>query len=60
MSAWVSPPQESTSHIVETAASMAHAASTAFPPLWNIIAPAVAASGFPVIATQCRPWSTGF
>jgi hypothetical protein len=52
MSAWVSPPQESTSHIVAVAASIAHAASTAFPPRSNIIAPAVAASGFPVIAIQ--------
>ena len=43
-----------------TAASIAHAASTAFPPFWNIIAPAVAPSGLPVIATQCRPCSTGF
>src|SRR5688572_7361938 len=46
--------------MVEVAAIIAHAASTAFPPFWNIIAPAVAASGFPVMATQCRPCSTGF
>ena len=52
MSAWVSPPQESTSHIVVTAASMAQAASTALPPRANIIAPAVAASGLPVMAIQ--------
>ena len=38
---------------------MAQAASTALPPFWNIMAPAVAASGLPVIATQCRPCSTG-
>ena len=33
MSAWVSPPQPSVSHIVATAPSMAQAASTALPPL---------------------------
>jgi hypothetical protein len=33
MSACVSPPQLSVSHIVQTAASIAHVASTAFPPL---------------------------
>src|SRR6266516_5332082 len=60
MSAWVSPPQESTSHIVVTAASMAHAASTGLPPFWKIMAPAVAASGLPVIATQWRPCRAGF
>src|SRR5512134_468910 len=60
MSAWVSPPQLSTSHIVEVAASMAHAASTALPPRWNIIAPAVAASGLPVIAIHFWPCSGGF
>ena len=38
--------------MVVTAASMAHAASTAFPPFWNIMAPASAPSGLPVIATQ--------
>ena len=59
MRACVSPPQLSTSHIVAVAPSMAHAASTALPPFWNIIAPAVAAKGLPVIATQWRPWSTG-
>jgi hypothetical protein len=60
MSAWVSPPQLKASNIVDVAPSIAQAASTAFPPLWNIIAPAVAARGFPVIAIQWRPWSTGF
>jgi hypothetical protein len=39
---------------------MAAAASTAFPPRWNIIAPAVAASGFPVMAIQWLPCSGGF
>src|SRR5262245_43110674 len=38
---------------------MAHAASTALPPRWKIIAPACAPSGLPVIATQCWPCSTG-
>ena len=52
MSACVSPPQDSVSHIVEVAAIMAHAASTAFPPFWKIIAPAVAPSGLPVIASH--------
>ena len=60
MSACVSPPQLSVSHIVQTAASIAHVASTALPPFSKIFAPAVAPSGLPVIATQCRPWSTGF
>src|SRR5688572_29653338 len=60
MSACVSPPQESTSHIVEVAASMAQAASTALPPFSNMRAPAVAASGLPVIAIQCEPCSGGF
>jgi hypothetical protein len=46
--------------MVVTAASMAQEASTAFPPRANISAPAVAASGFPVIAIQCRAWSGGF
>jgi hypothetical protein len=46
--------------MVEVAASIAQAASTALPPFWNIIAPAVAASGLPVIAIQCCPWRTGF
>lgn len=45
--------------MVEVAASMAQAASTALLPFWNIMAPAVAPSGLPVMATQCRPWSTG-
>jgi hypothetical protein len=39
---------------------MAHAASIGLPPFWNIMAPAVAASGLPVIAIQCRPCSAGF
>lgn len=56
----VSPPQPSVSHIVQVAASIAAAASTALPPFAKIMAPAVAASGLPVIATQCRPCSTGF
>src|SRR6266508_1219194 len=54
MSACVSPPQESVSHIVQVAAIIAHAASTALPPFWKIIAPAVAASGLPVIASHLR------
>ena len=60
MSACVSPPQESTSHIVDVAASIAQAASTALPPRSNMRAPAVAASGLPVIAIQCEPCSGGF
>src|SRR5512137_1971297 len=60
MSACVSPPQCSTSHIVEVAAIMAQAASTALPPRSKILAPAVAPSGLPVIAIQCRPCSGGF
>src|SRR5438874_11352913 len=39
---------------------MAAAASTALPPRSKIIAPAVAASGFPVTAIQCAPCSGGF
>src|SRR5690554_6059905 len=46
--------------MVEVAASIAAAASTALPPFWKIIAPAVAASGLPVIAIQRWPWSGGF
>ena len=46
--------------MVAVAASMAAAASTAFPPCWYIMEPAVAAMGFPVMAIQCLPWSTGF
>src|SRR5207245_8032045 len=38
---------------------MAQAASTALPPCSKIRAPAVAPSGFPVMATQCRPCRTG-
>ena len=52
ISACVSPPQESVSHIVAAAASMAQAASTALPPRAKVSAPAVAASGLPAIATQ--------
>ena len=44
MSACVSPPHESVSHMVHPAASMALAASTALPPLANTSAPAVAES----------------
>jgi hypothetical protein len=39
---------------------MAQAASTAFPPWLKIVAPAVAARGFPVMAIQFLPWMTGF
>src|SRR5256884_7886940 len=39
---------------------MAQAASRGLPPFWKIRAPAVAASGLPVIATQWRPCSGGF
>jgi hypothetical protein len=60
MRACVSPPQLNVSHIVEVAAIIAHAASTALPPFAKIIAPAVAASGLPVMAIQCRPCSGGF
>ena len=45
--------------MVQVAASMAQAASTALPPFWNIMAPAVAASGLPVIAIQWRACSGG-
>ena len=45
---------------MQVAASIAHAASTALPPFAKTSAPAVAASGLPVIATQWRPWRTGF
>ncbi len=38
---------------------MAQAASTALPPRAKVSAPAVAASGLPVTATQWRPCSTG-
>src|SRR5205085_4554456 len=60
MSACVSPPHGSVSHIVAVAAIIAQAASTALPPCWKIIAPAVAASGLPVIAIQYRPCRGGF
>ena len=59
MRACVSPPHESVSHIVQAAAIIAHAASTALPPFWKIIAPTVAASGLPVIASHFRAWSGG-
>src|SRR5579862_2648262 len=60
MRAWVSPPQDRVSHMVEVAAIMAQAASTALPPCSKILAPAVAASGLPVTAIQCWPCSAGF
>src|SRR5438105_1222282 len=59
MSACGSPPQLTSSYIVQTAASMAQAASTALPPRSNMRAPAVAPSGLPVMATQWRPCKTG-
>ena len=59
MSACVSPPHDSVSHIVQVAAIIAAAASTALPPFWKIIAPAVAASGLPVIASHFFAWSGG-
>src|SRR5918993_3850850 len=59
MSACVSPPQPSVSHIVEVAAIIAQAASTALPPFMKVAAPAVAASGLPVTATQFCPCSAG-
>src|SRR3954452_25300862 len=60
MSACVSPPHDRGCHIVHPAASIAAAASTALPPFAKIIAPAVAESGFPVIASQCSACSGGF
>ena len=60
MSACVSPPHDNTSHMVDVAAIIAQAASTALPPFWKAIAPAVAASGLPVIAIQWLPYSGGF
>ena len=60
MRAWVSPPHPSVSHMVEVAAIIAQAASTALPPFWKVIAPAVAASGLPVTAIQWLPCSGGF
>src|SRR5262245_5996389 len=60
MSACVSPPQPSVSHIVQPAASMAAAAATALPPFAKIIAPAFADNGLPVIAIQCFACSAGF
>ena len=53
MSAWVSPPQLSTSHIVVTAPSIAAAASTALPPFWNMAPRPWPPSGLPVMAIQC-------
>jgi len=50
--AWTSPPHPRVSHMVQAAASMEQVASTALPPFWNIMAPAVAASGLPVMAIQ--------
>src|SRR5262245_30505934 len=46
--------------MVVTAASIAQAASTALPPRANIMAPAVAPRGLPVMAIQCRAWRGGF
>src|SRR5262249_9094706 len=60
MIACVSPPQLSTSHIVQPAANMAQAASMALPPCVNIIAPAFAESGLPVIAIQFLACNGGF
>src|SRR5947209_7410685 len=60
ISAWVSPPQLNTSHMVQTAASIPHAASIALPPRSNILAPASAAKGLPVTAIQCLPCRGGF
>ncbi len=59
MSACVSPPQPSVSHIVATAPSMAQAASTALPPFWKIIgagggAERLAGDGDPVPAVEHR------
>src|SRR5512140_686057 len=59
MSACVSPPQDSVSHIVQVAAIIAAAASTAFPPFWKIIAPAVAPSGLTVTASHFFAWRGG-
>jgi hypothetical protein len=59
MRAVVSPPHDSVSHIVHAAAVIATAASTALPPFAKIIAPAVAASGFPVTPIQCDAGNGG-
>src|SRR6266540_6581722 len=59
MSACVSPPQLTSSYIVQTTASMAQAASMALPPRSKVRAPAIAPSGLPVMAIQCRPCSGG-
>jgi hypothetical protein len=45
---------------VQVAANIPQAASTAFPPLLNIIEPAVAANGLPVMAIQFLPCKGGF
>ncbi len=45
--------------MVDVAAIMAQAASTAFPPFWKVMAPAVAASGLPVMATHFLPCRIG-
>src|SRR3954454_1815466 len=58
--ACVSPPQLNTSHMVQTAASIPQAASTALPPRSNILAPASAAKGLPVTAIQYLPCNGGF
>src|SRR5664280_1310987 len=60
MSAWVSPPQLRVSHMVQPAAIIATAASTALPPRSKIMAPAVTDSGLPVIAIQCMACRGGF
>src|SRR5262245_20853013 len=59
MSACVSPPQATSSYIVQTAPNIAQAASTALPPRSKILAPAVAPGGLPVMATQWRPCKSG-
>src|SRR6478672_4241925 len=60
MIACVSPPQLNTSHMVQPAANIAHAASMALPPCVNIIAPAFAERGLPVMAIQFLACSGGF
>lgn len=59
MSAGVSPPKEMESFRTQTAASMATAASTAFPPFSKILAPAIAERGSPVTAIHFFPCSIG-
>ena len=46
--------------MVAVAASMAQAASMALPPAMKVFAPAVAASGLPVMAIHWVPCSSGF